>query len=117
MHAMPTETLTLVLSVAVLTTVCCSGVMLILGMLWLRHARRSLQRFQDSVIEALTQPSAHHTEPGGSELVARFRVSDGAKTVSILQRGGRRFLEVEGELTHAERDSLERYLRNEGFIE
>lgn len=112
----PPELLLIVAGVTAVTLGIVGGLFCLFWLTWLRPTHRRMEELHRVLIEALTDPASER-QTEGSELVARFRVAEGAKTVSIMEREGRRFLEVDGDLSNEERDQLLRYLRNEGFIE
>jgi len=116
----PSETLVFLVAVVGLTALTSGGVFLLLWLLWLRRLQRNVDRFQSSVLHRLGDHSSA-AEPMSAmdeeEVVAQLKVAEGSKTVCVMERDGRRYLRVDGELTRRERDQVMRYLKSEGFMD
>ena len=91
--------------------------------LFWRH-RVEQRRFQKRIMEALArmagdEPQMFITEMDlgkRGELIAKFKLPQCKRVVSVLEADGKRFIHVDGDLSSLERAQMMRYLKSEGFI-
>ena len=112
------------ISFLVLTAVVAAGTSLAVFLACFYWLRLEQGRFQKKIFKAMSDSHHDHEEMfltgkdpmAHGELVARFKVNQGKRVVSILESDGRRFIHVDGELSALERERMVRYLKSEGFM-